>query len=177
MKAMDHPLYETWRSMRSRCYSKNNHAYRSYGGRGIQICDRWREDFWSFVVDVGERPSKGHTLDRIDSDKNYEPGNVRWATRLEQTQNRRSSKTCRRGHIFNESNTLWTHNGVVPTKRCKRCIENRDIDKKRETNFELAKKAVAYVKEHGGDDLAMATEIANLLDAKDAVIRKIKEAP
>ncbi|HEY4451018.1 MAG TPA: hypothetical protein VGN13_05440 [Solirubrobacteraceae bacterium] len=66
----------------------NATGYANYGGRGIRICSRW-DDFALFAVDVGEKPSPEHTLDRIDNDGGYEPGNVRWATPAEQQRNRR----------------------------------------------------------------------------------------
>jgi len=83
-----HPLFHTWVMMRRRCYERKNHAYRLYGGRGITVCARWRDDFAAFVADVGERPFR-RTLDRIDNNGNYEPGNVRWATWSEQIANQR----------------------------------------------------------------------------------------
>ena len=58
----DHYLYSTWRSMKWRCYGENASDYRLYGGRGIRVCKRWREDFWAFVEDMGDRP-EGYTLD------------------------------------------------------------------------------------------------------------------
>ncbi len=84
-----HPLYRTWASLKLRCLYPLASGYKNYGGRGITICDSWRNDFLSFVQDVGPKPGPGYSLDRIDNDGNYEPGNVRWATRKEQTQNRR----------------------------------------------------------------------------------------
>jgi hypothetical protein len=84
------PTYETWKAMVGRCHNPRNRAYHRYGGRGISVCDRWR-DFTAFLADMGERPS-GLTIDRIDNDKGYEPGNCRWAGWHAQNQNRRSTK-------------------------------------------------------------------------------------
>ena len=83
-----HPLYGTWTQMLHRCNNPKHKDFPNYGGRGISVCAAWELDFWQFVRDVGERP-EGCTLDRIDNDGNYEPGNVRWATKLEQSLNRR----------------------------------------------------------------------------------------
>lgn len=90
MVRKDHPLHKTWLNIRTRCNNPNNPSYPNYGGRGITICERW-DDFWLFVEDVGERPD-GCSLDRINNDGNYEPSNVRWATRKEQNSNKRRYK-------------------------------------------------------------------------------------
>lgn len=89
-----HPLYMTWADMKSRCYNEGTPAYKWYGARGITICDEWKDDFLSFYEHVTKLPfygEPGRSLDRIDNDGNYEPGNVRWATAQEQVNNRRCS--------------------------------------------------------------------------------------
>lgn len=87
MRKDKHPLYDTWRSMVRRCTNPNHHSYQKYGGRGIKVASIWINDFWKFVQDVGERPLN-HTLDRIDPNGDYAPGNVRWASPSLQTRNR-----------------------------------------------------------------------------------------
>jgi hypothetical protein len=86
------PEYTAWMSMRRRCEDPRGPMFRHYGGRGISVCRRWRKSFEAFLADVGPRPSPLHSLDRIDNDRNYEPGNVRWATRIEQASNKRTSR-------------------------------------------------------------------------------------
>jgi hypothetical protein len=87
--------FETWTSMKKRCYGTWHKAYHNYGGRGITVCDRWLEKngrgFLNFLEDMGPRPDPEYSLDRINNDGNYEPGNVKWSTKKEQSNNRRVS--------------------------------------------------------------------------------------
>jgi len=84
------PTYRTWSAMRSRCLSADDKDYHKYGARGITICDEWNS-FENFYNDMGDRP-KGLTIDRVDNNGNYEPGNCRWATAKEQGLNRRPTR-------------------------------------------------------------------------------------
>jgi hypothetical protein len=80
--------YNSWVSMKQRCYNPLSAKFKDYGARGIKVCDRWLHSFANFLADMGLRPV-GTTLDRIDSDGDYQPSNCRWATPLEQRHNRR----------------------------------------------------------------------------------------
>lgn len=84
-----HPLYDTWKCMHSRCYNPADKRYARYGGRGIRVCDEWHglDGCRRFYEYMGQRPGPGYSIDRIDNDRGYEPGNVRWATRREQSLN------------------------------------------------------------------------------------------
>ena len=88
--------YRSWQAMKRRCFVSDNDNYRYYGGRGITVCERWKNSFENFMADMGPRP-KRRTLDRIDSDGNYEPGNCRWATGSEQRLNQRRMSTSTKG--------------------------------------------------------------------------------
>lgn len=84
-------VYRAWATMISRCHNPRFPKYAEYGARGISVCERWRNDFRDFLADMGERPSSSHTVDRIDVNGNYEPGNCRWATAGEQADNKRNT--------------------------------------------------------------------------------------
>lgn len=81
--------YRSWTHMIGRCENPKDKDYHHYGGRGISVCPRWRHSFSAFLADVGPKPTPRHSIDRINNDGNYEPGNVQWATRSQQMRNRR----------------------------------------------------------------------------------------
>lgn len=113
------PEYRIWEAMKKRCRNSNDKRWNSYGGRGIRVCDRW-EFFENFIADMGWRPEKGYSLDRIDNDGDYTPENCRWATIYEQNNNRTNNI-----RIEHEGRTLtltqWANlYGVHPvTAKCR----------------------------------------------------------
>jgi hypothetical protein len=96
------PEYLAWINIKRRCYNTANASYPDYGERGIVMCDRWKDDFLSFLEDMGERPSDQHSIDRIDVNGNYEPSNCRWAIDAIQRNNKRN-------------NVILTHEGKTQT--------------------------------------------------------------
>lgn len=85
-------IYNKWKGMKARCYNENYEHYHAYGGRGIKMCDEWKNDFMSFYNDMGDIPFEGAELDRIDTNGDYEPNNCRWVSHKENSNNRRQYK-------------------------------------------------------------------------------------
>jgi len=84
-------FFRVWRGIKERCYQKENHSFHNYGGRGIKMHPDWNSSYRAFAVSVGPRPSRLHSIDRIDTNKDYEPGNIRWSTNKEQSNNKRTN--------------------------------------------------------------------------------------
>lgn len=101
--------YRTWQSMINRCTKPNVKAFNHYGGRGITVCERWRE-FTNFFEDMGRNPSPKHSIERIDVNGNYEPSNCKWATHIDQARNKRISKrnnSGSQGVCWNSPKNKW----------------------------------------------------------------------
>jgi len=91
--------YRIWVTMKQRCSNKKTRGYKNYGGRGITVCERWKESYNNFLEDMGRRPTEKHSIDRINNDGNYEPNNCRWATQKEQYENSRLHR-CSNGQFI-----------------------------------------------------------------------------
>ena len=129
--------YNVYRSMIQRCYNVNHLRYKNYGGRGINICDTWLNNFDNFLLDMGKKPSKNHSIDRIDVNGNYELKNCRWATDYEQRVNKQNTVLYEingiRLHLCGWAKKLNINKSNL-SNQIKRngfeCVYNRVINKK-----------------------------------------------
>lgn len=104
------PEYQILQSIIQRCENENDKSYEQYGGRGITVCERWKNSLENFMTDMGNRPSSKHSIDRIEVHGNYEPDNCRWATKTEQSRNRgtwEKSKSGCKGVYWNNQKNVW----------------------------------------------------------------------
>lgn len=115
-KRIEDNVYLKWSAMKARCFNKNTEHYSDYGGRGITVCDRWRDSFDLFYEDVSKLPhfgEDGYSLNRIDNDGNYEPGNVEWADSVVQNNNKRNNRLV----TFNDKTQTvakWSRETGIP---------------------------------------------------------------
>ncbi len=114
------PEYRAWAHMKSRCGNPKNRHFHNYGGRGITVCDEWKCDFEAFLAHVGQRPTDGHSLERIDNALGYQPGNVKWATKAEQQNNRRVNRWM----VYN-GKTMTIAQAIVASGLPKSAVRNR----------------------------------------------------
>jgi len=118
------PTYRAWHEMKKRCYNPNVIRYPKYGGRGIEVCERWRESFSAFLADMGEKPGPEYSMDRVDVNGNYEPNNCRWATRQEQMRNKTNNHFV---ECFGQRKTIveWSEETGIPHRVIQQRL-NRD---------------------------------------------------
>lgn len=121
-------IYKLWDGMVRRCEDKNHHSYPNYGGRGIRVCNRWRTSFNNFLEDMGEKPGKAYSLDRIDNDGDYTPKNCRWSTKAEQAQNRRMNPRNTSGYtgVSLEQGKYWRVTFERNGNRIRKNFTNKD---------------------------------------------------
>jgi hypothetical protein len=112
--AMRKSEYDIWHGIKLRCYTPTAGSFQNYGARGITVCDRWRNSFEAFIADMGPRPSRRHSIDRIDNSAGYSPDNCRWATRVEQRNNTRTNRfVTRNGRTRTLSQWAAEHSKTV----------------------------------------------------------------
>jgi hypothetical protein len=159
-------IYWVWGSMKDRCTNQNNVAYNNYGGRGVKVCDRWLESFENFYEDMKFKYREGLTLERIDVNGDYEPGNCKWVTREDQNRNKRKMKnntsgvtgiykryTEKSGWMFSASWVTMGGKRKTKTFSCNKygeeLAEILAIAVREKAIWELNKLGVQYAPNHG----------------------------
>lgn len=127
------PEYKTWSKIKERCFVESDHAYKYYGGRGITMCRKWDESFDEFFKYIGNKPEGDYSIDRINNNKNYEPGNVRWATKEQQANNTRKNVYIEYGGITKTMSQWSKIEGMLPGTLRKRLDMGWSISKSIET--------------------------------------------
>lgn len=139
------PEYGIWAGMKARCYNERHGKFKYYGGRGIGVCARWRNDFPAFLEDVGPRPSPAHSLGRLDNDGNYEPGNVEWQTMTTQQRNTGVTRFYVH-HGERKSTTEWAEIiGVSETTIRRRIAKGVPIDQADVPAMRAAEDRIAHL--------------------------------
>ena len=133
------PEYQVWIGIKARCYNKKNKDYCNYGGRGIEMSDEWRDNFEAFYRDMGQRPSPQHSIERDNNNLGYSVNNCKWATKIEQVNNRRNNILIT---FVGETQTLaeWCTEYAVSYKRMYKLVRERNMEFESALNKLLEKK-------------------------------------
>lgn len=182
-------IYRVWWNMVQRCTNSKHSSYRYYGGRGITICARWMEPngagFRNFVADMGAHPGKGYSIDRINNDGHYEPGNCRWVTRSQQASNTRSTSLVTiRGRTMPVEAWCKVY-GILPQTVWTRVARGIPVEKAITTpakrrlalTVDGERKPVArWAREHGLDPRTVANRIRKGWKLSDAATTPVRDA-
>lgn len=173
-------LYKIWLGMKARCFNRNNIAYSRYGGKGIIVCNEWSNDFslfydWSIYNGYNEKL----TIDRIDNNKNYEPSNCRWATRVQQSRNKSDNVYIEINGVTKlavEWEMEYNLNSRLIYSRLHRGFTGEELlkDTNRNRNTKLSKEEVIKIAEIIKEGNLKNKQIAEIYDVSESTIKRIK---